>query len=295
MDNFNAFDDFNIDPELTEDTIKKSGVSGHWQRIFIEPNPITGERYNVGVLFNNNGNTSFKLIEDTNRLKCLFNQQAVHNTMFALKHIRAILEQQNNTKVLPDIFMLSEPMPAAGESVDEILNELFFDIVPLGRPPKQAADKAVKAKLPKKDLVKQVHTHLKKTFGTEANLYIPQKQAFTVDDQGHTVDIPLIGQNQAADLISATYSRAYDIERVINQSVVDLNAVRAYKKRFEQSGLFILRPSTDLGFTIKEVNKAGKLIESLFWKFQKDFYIEVEDQPKALAEASAHWFTKNQA
>ena len=72
--------------------------------------------------------------------------------------------------------------------------------------------------------------------------------------------------------------------------MVDLSAVRSYKQGFDKAGLFLLRPTLDLGFTKQETTQAEQAINNLLWKLKHDFYLSIEDTPHALAESAAHWF-----
>ncbi|WP_319557930.1 hypothetical protein [Thiomicrorhabdus sp.] len=282
------FDDFDIDlPEQAQSAKGSAKYQGEWQRIYIEPNPITGERYNVGVALHINGQTYTRLIDTTDRLKCLFSKPALHNIQFAIKHIQDVYKTKDS---VPDIFGLSAPLPASGTDINTLLADLYDDVVPLGRPFRALQDDTFKAKITKGQLITDVYDYLKQKHQLQANQIIPQNQSLTIDDDGHTVDVPLLSQSRIADLISATYARAFDVERIINQSVVDLSAVRSYKKRFDQAGLFLLKPTLDLGFTKQETTQAEQAIDNLLWKLKRDFYLSVEDTPLALAESAAHWF-----
>jgi hypothetical protein len=282
------FDDFDLtlpDQGHSDKTITR--YQGEWQRIYIEPNPITGERYNVGVALHINGQTYTQLIDSTDRLKCLFNKPALHNIQFAINHIQDVYKTKDCE---PDIFGLSDPLPTSGSDVQAMLADLYDDVVPLGRPLRALQDETPKAKITKGELITDVYDYLKRNHHLQANQIIPQNQSLTIDDDGHTVDVPLLSHTRIADIISATYARAFDIERIINQSVVDLSAVRSYKQRFDKAGLFLLRPTLDLGFSKQETTQAENAIDNLLWKLKRDFYLSVEDTPHDLAESAAYWF-----
>lgn len=285
------FDNFDLSfpTNLVTSSSKKDEnyIQGYWQRIFIEPNPITGERYNIGIACHFNDQVYTRLIDTTDRLKCIFNTSALNNIQFAIKHIDDILKNKDST---PDIFELSDLLPASGSSIEEIINDLFFDVVPLGRPSKTIHNTNSSAMITKEKLVFDVYNHLKQAYSLYADKIIPQQRSLVIDSIGHTVDVPLIGKSQAADLISVTYKRAFDIERIINQSVVDLSAVKSYKKRFHKTGLFLLRPTLDLGFSKKEVIQAEQAIDNMLWKLKRDFHLSVENSTQDLAQSAAQWF-----
>lgn len=285
MNSFSDFEGFDLDLPGALNHAPK--IEGTWQRISIEPNPITGERYNIGVLFTCQGQRYTQLIQDPYRLKCLFDQQTVNNILFSVKHIAELVNHQTLT---PDEFLLSDPMPASGGSVDEIIQRLYGQAVTLGRPARSQQDETVKAKVSKTQLVLDVYDYLKRTRCIQASGIIPQHRELTIDGEGHTVDVPLVSSNQAADIISATYHRKNDIDRIVSQSAVDLRAVKAYKQRFEKTGLFLLRPTQDMGFSKREVQQAELAIDQILWKIKQDFHISVEDSAEALAESAAHWF-----
>ncbi len=282
----NDFDDFYIDTSTNKQPLPQ--VNGYWQRVYIEPNPITCERYNIGVILHGPSGIQGRFISEKARLKCLFDEQAINNTLFAIKHIEQIIRKDAND-IKPDAFGLSEKLPASGQSEAKILDELFEQAVPLGRPSKDNEETKDVETVSRDNLIRDIYENLYQ-LGFEYTHIIPQNRNLVVDSSGHTIDAPLYANRQIGDIISATNKASHVINNKISNSIVDLTAAINYRSDLADKGLFILRPSEALGFNQKQIEAADDTIDKMLWKIRKNTHLSIADTPKELAENAAEWF-----
>jgi len=277
------FDDFEIDVAESN----PFPVQGEWQKISIRPNVASGEKYNVGVLFKTDDATHIKLIGKSNRLKCLFDEEEIRSTMFALKHIEEMVISGIER---PDIFELSPPLWACGDTVEEVLNSLFGQAVPLGKPVKNSKDKAEEVEtISREALIGNVYRTLN-SISLNSEKIIPIDRKVKINSDWPAIDIPLRYGERFADIVSATNRSSSTIKNKLNESVINLNAVRDHYNKLQVPALFILRPSKLLGFSPSEIQSANDIIEQLAWKTQRTIPIFHGEDASALADHAARWF-----
>lgn len=281
--------DFNFDLDDAIDAQRSAKVNAVWRKVSIKPNPITGEKYNIGILLEHQGKVYSKFISGRGRLNCLFDDAAIENVMFSIRYIKELiaLPKWQETK---HPYLISEPRTAQGESVEEILEDIFLETVPLGRPDKSLAltEEAQTITDQRESVTESVRSYLLK-HSPDNKRFIPDNTNFKMDEEGHTIEIPLMANKQAADIVGALYTRPNHIVRAVKNTAFDLRTFKEYKGNSYQTGIFILRPSIDMGFTKQQIAKADDVLNGLYWMV-KDIHIEVQDDIPTLSEYIEDWY-----
>lgn len=107
-------------------------VTGRWFPIRIKPNLATGELFNVGVGLIINGKTHVKLIQSAEPFKQLYGKDGDDNFSLLLDMIIWHFRHRLPKSKIPSPHIIFERSTfAAGDSVDEILNRLYQQMVTL--------------------------------------------------------------------------------------------------------------------------------------------------------------------
>ena len=130
-------------------------VKGVWAIIRFSPSLTTGDRLNVGVLLCVNSKQSYRLT-DSAPFACLFGEAWEESVRFLLRALEEALQAGRDIGHFSPHIEIDGWRPAAGDSVDEILDRLFACYVmvaqknrPCGRLSKRGAD----GRTPKKEEV----------------------------------------------------------------------------------------------------------------------------------------------
>lgn len=106
--------------------------SGEWFTIKFTPDLIAGEVFNIGVVFIDQYKDShYRLIENADAFSCLFGDIGRANINFLLRVVSDELSSNNYTLTPSPHIYYSTRQTAQGESVEEILDDLFSTMVSL--------------------------------------------------------------------------------------------------------------------------------------------------------------------
>lgn len=108
-------------------------LQGTWRNIRLIPDPGTGEILNVGVMFcDETGANHVRLLANFERLECLYGDRLDLEHLRFLFHVAQADWAKGSVPCSPSPqLVLSEPKYASGDSVDEILEDLYGDTVTL--------------------------------------------------------------------------------------------------------------------------------------------------------------------
>lgn len=99
-------------------------VKGVWAIIRFYPSLATGDRLNVGVLLCVNSKQSYRLT-DSAPFACLFGEAWEESVGFLLRALEEALQAGRDISHFSPHIEIDGWRPAAGDSVDEILDRLF--------------------------------------------------------------------------------------------------------------------------------------------------------------------------
>lgn len=193
---------------LTEDL--PTSIAGEWFCVRFSPDKTTGEIFNVGVVFiDQDQQCHTKLLENTNAFECLFGSLGVANIRFLLTVVEeALADNQYNISPSPHI-SYSPRQTAQGDSIDEILDDLYQSMISLIVTSEQETNKK-RNNINTKDLRKRVNNFIKKQL-PDTYQYILRKEPLLIGqgDKKISLDIPIvrcqISQKFYGTVVSADY------------------------------------------------------------------------------------------
>lgn len=136
-------------------------VTGEWFCVRFSPDKTTGELFNVGVVFiDKDKKCHVKLLENTAIFEHLFGSLGVANIKFLLTVVAETLAE-NHYNISPSSHIsYSSRQTAQGESIDEILTDLYHSMISLLQLPAEETEKK-RQNVNTKDLRKKVTSYIK--------------------------------------------------------------------------------------------------------------------------------------
>ncbi len=238
-------------------------IKGEWFTVRFMPDRITGEIFNIGVVFIDDvQNCHFKLIENANAFKCLFGTSGVANIAFMLDSVRELLDNNHYLLTPSPNIIYSTPQTAQGESINEILDDLFDSMVSLVCQDDEKEEKTTQ-RMGTTELRKQVFRQLYKEMNkVHDRIHQPSPYPITSRDKKKTlmVDMPIRNyrgyesttvQEYYGTIISAGYldpvHRRYNIDYVGCTNVT--NCCEILGKDIKAGIIIYVPPLDDIDFT----------------------------------------------
>lgn len=244
---------------LSEPRSSASGVQGDWRTISVCLDEDAGEYFNVGVVFTYAGKVEVRMLESFDRIKCLFDNRIDHNDLAHLFHdIEASIMEVgvDLPSQLSDTIRLSQPLYAAGESPEAVVDEFFHDVVTLARPKPGAQDYAFRYQSTPK-LRAGVFDVMKQRMQMQASRII-QTERFQLQlrNSGHRIemDVPLLSSTASGTIVSAWYKSPLVVENNLLQASADLNLIRSNSDR-QAAAISVLVPGSESGLSKIEFRK----------------------------------------
>lgn len=281
---------------LEEEKITKQ-AEGESYAIQWMPDVYTRETLNIGICFNNKvtGEFSHKLLDYFDRIHCLFGKDAEFNLKLACDVANDLLRNGQ----LEDMEFLTEQIRcvrmgyAQGNSTDEILKRLYFDLVPLGRKPKKPATKKF-SPTSRETLYKNLVPFLKESLSIEYSLYVPENpyESIQLPTGKREVYIPFKKSSGIATLISTSYS---DIQRVkcnLFEGYQDIDIASSRLSR-NNNAVFVLMPTSDSQLDNTVLHEVENQIDNFVWQLQRHkIQVEPHTEHVELARYIAEWCVK---
>ena len=101
-------------------------LHGEWFVIRVSPDLATGEMLNIGVCVRIGGKTHTKILPNATPFFKLYGKSGRENMLFLFDLLR---KQEDWTRPVSPQVSMSRPMPVSGNSIDEILDRLYRDMV----------------------------------------------------------------------------------------------------------------------------------------------------------------------
>lgn len=215
-----------------------SSVSGQWSVAQWTPDIATGEILNIGVTFyGKNGETSFKMLSDYERLSCLYDSTSVEfHADLACKVAKEFLSSTPDFsgKISPNLQIECRGF-AQGHSAEEIVERLYSSVITLGKPCKKkirkerfnsvaldSAYNSIKIKL-KKSLALNYESHvpnnpyreISDSFGSE-KIYLP----FTRNENQSSASLATAAYADPWRVKSYLYEGFRNVETALNQGII---------------------------------------------------------------------------
>lgn len=239
-------------------------IKGHWQAIQLRPDFATGETFNIGVLFTHHGETHSKFIPQRGIFNRIYDKDTTDNFQFLLRLAKS--NPSDSASISPHLH-LTAPKPAAGNSVDEILDQLYQQVVTLRLLIKEKTSKDSLSSQAVKDaihaeLVGKDPRFIKEYWRSGRQLSLRSgAPKLTLDIFIQTDDLFAKGKQAAANIVSVDYDDQY-AEWMLSKSTQDLNLASQILSHRMQGKLLIYRPENQISELIDNlIDKAHYLLK----------------------------------
>jgi len=270
--------------------------SGRWYKVILVPDLKSGDRFNVGVIYaDQQGNLEYRFLSYYDRLRCLYGDAIEEQTRFMLQVLREQLTSEYALNTTPSQNLYIEgPFYASGQNSDVILKHLYNSVVPIGKAPNDTDHETAFASLNNQNARQLVYEQLDNLIGIDkTHGLIAQNQylEFETTQGKRKLDVPLRPLGHYGSIVSACYKRRATIEKQILAARLELDTAFNWRPTNGKIGLFILRPSSNMHLTEKEIEATDAVLDELLWKMRSypNWLIEADDNPKRLAEEIADW------
>lgn len=288
-------------------------ISGEWFTVRFTPDIIAGEVFNIGVVFiDEEQNCHYKLLNNANAFSCLFGDKGKYNINFLLKVVEDVLSK-NNYSILPSPHIkYSSRKTAQGESIDEILDDLYRSMVSLiCKSEEKEPSEDNLSNMSTKDLRKNVFGMMKSEypdFYEKAIVGSPFEIVNKETQKSMFVDMPIryysnITNSYKDDFYGTIVSAAYvsDVHRIHNINYIGVTNVMNCLEllgRDINAGLIVYLPPVDgMKFTHEVRDKAERELDKCLYglrQMEKDGYhlkLEVEDSPESCFKKAIEFIT----
>lgn len=276
----------------------RPAISGTWRPISLCLDDTACEFLNVGVMFTHGGHVEVRMLDTFDRLKCLYDSRIDERT---LEHLLVDIEATLVAKrgdvgdQLSDTIRLGQPLPAAGESAEAIVDEFFADVVTLARP-HQGREASRFRYCSSSKLRHTLLALMTERLGIQASRVIQERPYRLHMKTGHTidVDVPLLSEQAVGSVVSAWYKSPLVVENNILQAHSDLSLVTSQTQR--RASLSVLLPGKDCGLSAKEHARVSeKATEKLQRLQHAGVAVLRDDTTVGLTEQTIEWWRQHGA
>lgn len=266
-------------------------LRGEWSLIQWNPDIATEELLNIGVALNINGKTNFKMLDQFERLSCLFDENII-------QHVQDIIELslpafENNCRNFSEQIKWIDKGLAKGNSEQEILDRLYNRVITLARECSKKSTRSDFKTVQSDALIKRITKKFRDKMKDNSLLsgVIPNEKYIAFNDD--SLLVPLRGAKGYGGIVSTVTP---NLDRISSNYLMNVNDLKtAAILNNKEPTFFILSPS-DAELNKLESDKAEKidnLIESLNRKQeQQGIKIECESSELILLDKIQYWAEK---
>lgn len=283
-------------------------ISGEWFTVRFIPDHVAGEIFNIGVVFIDEYKDShYRLINNADAFSCLFGEIGKANINFLLNVVNQVLSNNNYLVTPSPSIVYSSRQTAQGDSIEDILDDLFSSMISLVCKNELAEVNIVeveKFNLSTKDLRHNVFKRMKKDY--EA-LYekVHRREPYEITNpyskNKMLIDMPIrcyngLERQKRQDYYGSIVSAAYlsEVHRIHQINYVGatnvMNCCEQLGRGVKTALIIYIPPVDDYKFTesvrLQAENELDRCLYGLH-QMSKDGYqikIEVEESPEACLE-----------
>lgn len=242
-------------------------ITGEWFCVRFNPDITTGELFNVGVVFIDQTNQCHaKLLDSTKIFEQLFGTLGVANIKFLLNVVAETLAE-NHYNISPSSNIIySSRQTAQGESIEEILDDLYRSMISLVDTSEEETDKK-RTSINTRDLRKRVTAFIKKQLPNAYDNYLRSTPVLVGQGKKQmNLDLPLVhkyldtsfyGTVVSADYLDEVHF-TYNVEHI---GVTNLANCCEIMGKTIKSGISIYHPPT--GSKAEQAQRDEKLDKCL--------------------------------
>jgi hypothetical protein len=279
--------------------IAPPAVEGTWQVIRFQPDFVTGERFNIGVVFfeKRKSTPHARLLPTLIGFKALYGADGADNFKFLLSllHEQLIVGRQAVSPSPQIVF--GEKKFAAGNNPQEIVDHLFKTMVTLAAAKDTEDDETANpASLHTVKLRERVATLARRKMGKDWTSIFRREPVAVADDNGnrHSLDLPIwYGEDMFSaqiygTILSAQFRSAAHRAASLSTGYVNFSQAAEIATK-GKGGLLILRPSpSNPAYDDHLQNDIDNDIDKITWPYlkKKNITIHIADTAQELAEAA---------
>lgn len=274
--------------ELIKSETEKPLVSGQFFQIQATPDIVTQERFNIGVALDVDGQLYCKMMDNFERIRCLYGESYINT--FKLFVEAAELSVQDNAFAASKHLHFSERSTFKGESVEEILNYLFEDTVPLNRPTQKQMVEKKEAGTRLKQLIDYLRDFAKTNYSGNASEFFPDYSDVLVKHGNYTVpiNIPIRSDRKLGTVILANQRSAQSVETNLNRGATNIHIAKNTDKHNKECGVIVLSSNFEEAPDIAIQSKLDRFYLDMD---SSDISIISHTEKEALAEYTLDWAT----
>lgn len=283
-------------------------ISGEWFTVRFIPDHVAGEIFNIGVVFvDEYKDAHYRLINNADAFSCLFGEIGKANINFLLKVVNQVLSDNSYVVTPSPNIVYSSRKTALGDSIEDILDDLFNSMVSLVCR-NEVADLILveneKFNLSTKNLRHNVFGRMKKDHEALYNK-VYNKEPYEITNpyskKKMLIDMPIrcyagLERQKRQDYYGSVVSAAYlnEVHRIHHINYVGatnvMNCCEQLGRGVKTALIIYLPPVDNYKFTesvrLQVENELDRCLYGLH-QMSKDGYqikIEVEESPEACLE-----------
>ena len=258
----------NLD-KLISSSAGQDNVNGSWYAIQWSPEPRSGERFNLGVAISHSGGTvDFKLIDQFNRFECVYGKssEAIFHAQLAVEVIESLLSQADEV----DLQLINQNVQfnidkrgvVRGEDVFVLIDQLFDEMVPMGRPEEKSI------RMPSVSRAKAVSEVKKMLRERKVKLkgFMPSN-SYVAPEGSRKIYLPVRSEHSTATIASAKVSGEHTAKLNIYEAQEDIRLSKSYINK-KHNYLHILLPED--GLESRQMTSIENQIDSVSFFLKKE-------------------------
>lgn len=262
-------------------------VSGRWCTVRLQPDVVTGEVVNIGVVFvPHRGKPLWKILPNARALECMYGTDGVEQFSFLLKvlseHLSDVHKATQLTTVSPQI-SFGNWRNTAGHDAQEVLEHFYQRMVRLDRPGQPDKAKPDASSINTADFRKTVQNK----FAPEVREQLFRKEPVLVvgpDSREHFLDMPVWMEKTGffphfsyGTIVSCHYKNDIYRKASLGPACQHMQvAIEHFAERRGTGFLIALRPEDNaVGFSKQEIANIETEIDDLTWPFQRHQNVRV--------------------
>ena len=280
----------NMLDNLLQEKHLSANIQGEWFTVQWRPDIATSEILNIGVVIRDRaGEISLRMLDNFERVKCLYSEDALFNAELACKVAREyILSVKRLDIVIGESIHIKSNGFFQGVNAETVINRLFDTVVTLARVQnKKNLNKF--SPVDRDGLYTGLKERLKEKLQLEYSLHCPVNPFINIDREGvnHSIFLPFKKTDGIATLASAVYSDSNRVKCNLYDAQRDIELAR-YELKTSKSAIFFLTSSGGLSETKQA--QIDEVVDTFSWYMKsKKVYIGAHSSPIELAGEITEW------
>lgn len=266
-------------------------VSGDWFCVQWAPDTGAGEWLNIGVALRNmHGSMQLKLLDQFDRLTCLYNEGIQFHAQLAcdIAHEMIMKHQTTDVDMGPQLRLVLQGA-AQGDSESDILNALYQDVVPLGRPRQSKRSPLEFSYMSRNDAYLALHSHLRTRLELDYSKHVPDNP-YIESKHGPELFMPYKRDNGLATLASAAYSDNWRVKCNLLEAHGELEVALNEQPGMRHGALFLVLPGAGLKSSQrKSIDQAVEKVEWIASSASPRIPVHKSDKLDRLSDEITAW------